>query len=78
VKVEVRIIGSLRKYFERDRECVELPEGATAADLLSHLRPPPWLDQGPLLIVVNQRFAKPSTSLVDGDRVIFMLPVGGG
>jgi molybdopterin converting factor small subunit len=78
VKVEVEIIGLLRKYFERHCECVELPEGATAADLLSHLRPPPWLQRGPLLIVVNQRFAEPSTFLVEGDRVIFMLPVGGG
>ena len=78
MKVEVQFIGLLRKYFERDREQVELPEGATAADLLSHLCPPLWLDQGPLLIVVNQHFAKPSTPLVEGDRVIFMLPVGGG
>jgi molybdopterin converting factor small subunit len=78
VKVEVQIIGPLRKYFERDREPVELPAGATAADLLSHLHPPLWLDQGPLLIVVNQRFAKPSTPLVEGDQVMFMLPVGGG
>jgi molybdopterin converting factor small subunit len=78
VKVEVQIIGLLRKYLERDRECVDLPEGATAADLLSHLHPPPWLQRGPLLVVVNQSFAKLSTLLVEGDRVIFMLPIGGG
>jgi sulfur carrier protein ThiS len=78
VKVEVQIIGLLRHYFAIDRTCIELVEGATAADLLSRLNPPSWIGRGPLLIVVNRRFTTPSAPLVEGDRVTFMLPVGGG
>jgi molybdopterin converting factor small subunit len=78
VKVEACVIGPFRNYFAKDHEWFELPEGATATDLLSRLNPPRWVDRGPLLIVVNRRIAAPSTPLAEGDRVSFLLPVGGG
>jgi sulfur carrier protein ThiS len=78
VKVEAHVIGLLRNYFARDRECLDLPDGATAAELLCRLNPPSWIHRGPLLVVVNQRVVNPSAPLAEGDHVTFMLPVGGG
>lgn len=78
MKVDVKIVGVLRKYFERDCEVVELPEGATAADLLSRLSAPPWIRADLLFIVINEHFAAPSNPLAEGDCILFMLPVGGG
>jgi len=78
MKVEARIIGPLRQYFADERACIDLPDGTTAADLLSRMNPPPWIGRTPLLVVLNQRFVRPSALLHEGDRVRFMLPVGGG
>jgi molybdopterin converting factor small subunit len=55
-----------------------LAPGATPAELLAALDPPPWVHRGPLLILVNRHPADISTPLKDGDQVIFMLPAGGG
>lgn len=78
MKVEVRIIGTLRQYFADDRSRVDLPQGATAMDALGCLQPPPWITRGPLLVVINEHISEPATLLHEGDRVVFMLPVGGG
>ena len=60
---------------------LELPAGATAADLVDRLRtrdhPLSALPAEPAL-AVNQEYAPLSTALADGDEVALLPPVAGG
>lgn len=79
MQVEVRLYGVLRKYLPNTRPGegykVDLPEGATVADLMSALGMP--VDD------VNQAFVNGQTVdlahvLADGDNVRVFSPLGGG
>ena len=60
---------------------VELPEGSTVADLVTHLRlrghPFASLPSEPA-IAVNRCYAGPGDTLGSGDEVAFIPPVAGG
>lgn len=60
---------------------VELPEGASVADLVSDLRGRghPWdvLPHDPA-VAVNRDYASPDAPLGPGDEVAFIPPVAGG
>lgn len=79
MKVYVKLYALLRKYHPGpDRSVpleVELPEGATVADLIPRLTLPVDLVRSPF---VNDDSAELSTSLRDGDRVNLFPPVVGG
>ena len=59
---------------------LELPAGATAADVLAQVRRRPGAERLPPkpMIAVNQRYAKPETKLAEGDEVALIPPVAGG
>ena len=59
---------------------LELPEGATAGDLVHRLRSREGLDRIPAepALAVNQVYAPLSTDLSDGDEVALLPPVAGG
>lgn len=59
---------------------LELPNGATAADLVRQLRAREGLSRIPAepAIAVNQTYASLSTPLFDGDEVALLPPVAGG
>lgn len=59
---------------------IELPVGATAADLVDRLRSTTGLHRLPEepALAVNQVYASLSTPLSDGDEVALLPPVAGG
>lgn len=59
---------------------LELPTGATAADLVHRLRSRDGLSRIPAepAVAVNQTYAPLSTPLADGDEVALLPPVAGG
>lgn len=59
---------------------IELPSGATAADLVTRLRERGALAALPAepALAVNQVYAPLSTGLADGDEVALLPPVAGG
>lgn len=59
---------------------LDLPPGATAADLVLRLRAEPGLHRLPSepALAVNEEYAPLSTTLSDGDEVALLPPVAGG
>lgn len=59
---------------------LELPDGATAGDLVERLRARDGLGAMPAepALAVNQVYAPLSTGLADGDEVALLPPVAGG
>ena len=56
---------------------VNLPPGATVADLLRALRVEP-LHQAHIACFINDERARPARVLADGDRVYLQVPISGG
>ena len=69
--------GVLRRYIPGagDSAVVDLPPGATVADLFQHLDMT-WGEVG--VIAVNRQMAGEETVLREGDRVELFAPIGGG
>ena len=80
LKVRLRLFASYAEAFGRDEMSIELPAGATAADVLADVRGRPGAERLPPrpMIAVNQRYARPDTALADGDEVALIPPVAGG
>ncbi|MSO95478.1 MAG: hypothetical protein EXQ81_06760 [Thermoleophilia bacterium] len=76
MKVAVRLFAGLRELAGTRALEIELPDGATAADVW------PALDLGDepagLLLAVNKSYASAATALTDGDEVALIPPVSGG
>jgi len=77
--IELHWFSILREQRGKDREIVEF-EGGSAGDLYRRLAilhafalPVPSLR-----VAVNDAFAEWHTPLSDGDRVVYIAPVGGG
>lgn len=70
-----------REFAGADELRVELPEGASVADLVASLRARAnglsLLPASPL-VAVNMDYAPLATRLSDGDEVAFIPPVAGG
>ena len=79
VEVQVRLFANLAEYGPPSTRGgagrVELPEGATVADLLARLGVP---DEGPRLLLVNGRDAEAGVTLHAGDVVDVLPPLVGG
>ncbi|MDH7486356.1 MAG: molybdopterin converting factor subunit 1 [Anaerolineae bacterium] len=81
MKVTVKLFAWLRQRLGRPELELELPDGATVADLQARLQagyPQLHLDDGDVLIAVNLRYAPPDRVLGEGDEVALIPPVGGG
>src|SRR5262245_45199388 len=76
MRVTVRLFAGLRERAATGARELDLPAGATVADVWSRLD----LDEEPagLLYAVNQRYAEPGMELADGDEVALIPPVSGG
>jgi len=81
MQVSVLYFSLLRDRAGTRQETVDLPEGATVADLRSRLAVsrPALAEALPTAIVaVNRHFAKPEVALKEGDEVAVFPPVSGG
>ena len=77
--MRVLFFGVLKEEHGAAATTIELPDGASVADLLecvSAIRPMPALNS--LAVSVNAEFAAPAQVLQDGDEVGLLPPVSGG
>ena len=75
MKIAVRLFAGLRERAGTRTIEVELPEGATAADVWPALA----LGDEPrgLLLAINRSYAQRETTLADGDEIALIPPVSG-
>jgi molybdopterin converting factor subunit 1 len=81
MQVRVLFFGMLKEVAGRSEDALDLPEGSTLADLLSHYqqRFPRVQDFLPAIALsVNQEYAPPTAALHDRDEVALLPPVSGG
>lgn len=81
MQVKVLFFGQLKDVVGRAEEQVELPAGASLADLVSYYqqRFPRWAEFRPsIAVAVNQEYAESGARLRGGDEVAFLPPVSGG
>lgn len=81
MKVKVKLFALVRQLVGRSELELELPDGATVADLQRRLQarfPQLHLESGGVLLAVNLRYAGPDQPLQEGDEVALIPPVGGG
>ncbi len=76
VKIVVRLFAGLREQRGASRLELELPEGASVADVWHALDLGD--EPGGLLYAVNREYAEPGRQLSDGDEVALIPPVSGG
>jgi molybdopterin synthase catalytic subunit len=76
VEVRIRLFAGLRERAGTGSRTLELPDGATLADVWPRLE----LGQEPqgLLYAVNKRYADRAAAVSDGDEVALIPPVSGG
>lgn len=81
MKIKVKLFALVRQLVGRSELELELPDGATVADLQSRLQaefPQLHLGNGGVLLAVNLRYARPDQVLQEGNEVALIPPVGGG
>ena len=80
VHVKVLCFSLVKYALGKDRLTVELPAGATTAELEAHIRALAGdkLAPVPLRVAVNQVYVPAGAILNDGDEVVFIPPVQGG
>lgn len=79
--VRARFFATFRDLVGTAATDVELPDGATVADLVQALRSrgEPYASLPPdSPVAVNRSWAGPDAGLEDGDEVAFLPPVAGG
>jgi sulfur carrier protein ThiS len=77
IRVNVHLFSILRHRPDgtlQNHVTLELPEGATVADVLRQLQVP----ELPILIEVNEQQAEETTRLQDGDKVDLIPAIAGG
>jgi MoaE-MoaD fusion protein len=81
MRVRVLVFGMLKDLLPRASDTVDLDEGSTVAQIVSHLlshSPQAQNYAGSLAIAVNREYASPARVLRDGDEVALLPPVSGG
>ncbi len=80
LRVAVRFFAMYRERAGVSHTEVDLPDGASPAQLLAHLRSeyPSLPSEAPVLIAVNSEYVSDEAVLQDGDEVAFIPPVSGG
>lgn len=80
MSVTVLLFASYADAFGASSVQVDLPAGATVADVLADLRARPGADLLPPapLVAVNQRYARADSAIGAGDEVAVIPPVAGG
>jgi len=79
MRVQVKVFATLRRYVDRAVTGipfeVDLPDGATVADLIEQLNLPP---EEVKMAFVNARAREKDWRLAAGDEVGIFPPIGGG
>jgi molybdopterin converting factor subunit 1 len=81
MRCHVLLFAQLAEAVGHDRLAIELPDGATADDVLDALANdhPALRDmRRSLAVAVNERYCDGSRALVDGDTIALIPPVSGG
>ncbi len=81
MRVQVLFFGVLKDLVGRANESLDLPEGATVADVLDHYesRNPKIRELLPsVALSLNQHYAGPGAVLGENDEVALLPPVSGG
>jgi MoaE-MoaD fusion protein len=81
MRVQVLFFGVLKDIVGQAEDALELEEGATLADVLSHYEQKvPKIREvlHTLALSVNQHYAGPGAGLAEGDEVALLPPVSGG
>jgi len=81
MRIRVLLFGVLKDIYERSSEELDLPTGATLADVLEYYRQeaPEQRTLFPVLALsVNQQYAQVTHTLREGDEVALLPPVSGG
>jgi len=81
IAVKVRFFARLREQAGVENETLQVPVGATLADVYdtartSHSALDP--DRGSVRAALNQEFVDWATKVSDGDEIAFIPPVSGG
>ncbi|HXG58049.1 MAG TPA: molybdopterin converting factor subunit 1 [Thermoanaerobaculia bacterium] len=81
MKVSLLFFAVLRDIAGRDRDELDLPDGARPRDVWEQLRAR-YRELGdyrePPMTAVNEEYVPPDTPLRDGDELAFIPPVAGG
>lgn len=81
MQIDVRFFAIYRERAKRSLFPLDLPEGATVADLTAEVRrhfpnlAPPEVQ---IVVAVNAEYAEPDVILHQGDEVCLIPPVSGG
>jgi molybdopterin synthase catalytic subunit len=80
VEIRVLFFGILKDVMGRDADTLNLSEGATISDLLSHYERVPHMREllPSIATSVNQEYASPDVRLSPADEVALLPPVSGG
>lgn len=81
MKTKVLLFASFREKFGKDCIHLELPEGATASDVLTgvcHSAQDADAWRRVMRVAVNCRYVSYDTKLSDGDEIALIPPVAGG
>ncbi len=76
--VSLLYFGILKDMTGKAGGRLEMPVGATVADVLAAVRTPGALIWGTVAVAVNREYAGLGTVLQEGDEVAFLPPVSGG
>ncbi len=80
MQLDLLFFASYRDLAGTPEKRLEVPPGATVAELVRIVRRFPGLERLPEepVIAVNREYAAPDTVLHDNDEVAFLPPVAGG
>ena len=81
MRVQILFFGMLKELAGRASDTIDLPEGASVADVLRHYEgqiPRLKMSLPSLALAVNQQYAGPDTKLNPGDEIALLPPVSGG
>lgn len=80
MRISVRLFAGLRERAGADRVEVELPEGASVADLLAAMGTTPVGELAPrsCIVALNREYAGEDALVGEGDEVALVPPVSGG
>lgn len=76
-RVDVEFVGPVRRPWREHRRAIDLPGGASVAGLISDLGYSEN-EREHVAVLINEKRAKPSRLLQEGDSVVVTVIVGGG
>ncbi len=76
MQISVRLFAGLRERAGTARRALELPEGATVADVWERLEL--GVEPAGLLYAINREYAAADAALAEGDEIAVIPPVSGG